>query len=405
MTNINIKNNNVSSTLTQYCITVLLIDDQAMIGEAVRRMLVDEADIIYHYCNSATKALQMAAEVSATIILQDISMPEIDGLTLAKFFRANAATRDIPLIILSGAEDPKVKADAFAAGANDYLVKFPDKIELIARIRYHSKCYINLLQRNEAFQALIASQAALATELGEAAEYVKSLFPQPSNDNGVTTDWIFVPSTQLGGDAFGYHWIDRDNLAIYLLDVCGHGVGAAMLSISIINAIRTETLPGTNFMNPANVLNTLNKNYQMEAHNNMFFTIWYGVYKKSERKIMFSSGGHPPAILLNTHTDKPSNMIQLKTDGPLVGCFPDVQYKTDSCLVEKSNKLYVFSDGVYEITKKDGTLLTLDRFIERLALPSQNGKSEVISIMEYIVDLQDSDYFDDDYSMLQIILN
>jgi two-component system, chemotaxis family, response regulator WspR len=135
-------------------ITVLLIDDQAIIGEAVRRMLSGEQDVIFHFCSDPAQAIQKAIEVAPTVILQDLVMPEIDGLMLLKFFRANAVTRDIPMIVLSSKEEVELKAEAFAIGANDYLVKLPDKIELIARIRYHSRAYINLLQRDEAYQAI-----------------------------------------------------------------------------------------------------------------------------------------------------------------------------------------------------------------------------------------------------------
>src|SRR5262249_9202961 len=127
--------------LTQHKITVLLIDDQPMIGEAVRRMLVNEQDIQFHYCKDATRAIDEAIKVSPTVILQDLVMPEIDGLTLVKKFREVDATRETPMIVLSTKEEPTIKAEAFALGANDYIVKLPDRLELLARIRYHSKGY------------------------------------------------------------------------------------------------------------------------------------------------------------------------------------------------------------------------------------------------------------------------
>ena len=131
--------------LTQHKVTVLLIDDQPMIGEAVRRMLAGEPDIVFHYNRDAAKALEEADRLKPTVILQDLVMPDIDGLTLVKTFRAHEPTRETPLIVLSTKEEPTVKAEAFALGANDYIVKLPDRLELLARIRYHSKGYINLL--------------------------------------------------------------------------------------------------------------------------------------------------------------------------------------------------------------------------------------------------------------------
>ena len=130
------------------------------------------------------------------------------------------------MIVLSTKEEPAVKAEAFALGANDYIVKLPDRLELLARIRYHSKGYINLLQRNEAYDALLASQRRLAGEIKQAAHYVRSLLPEKLKKGDVRADWRFVPSAELGGDSFGYHWLDDEHFAIFLLDVSGHGVGS-----------------------------------------------------------------------------------------------------------------------------------------------------------------------------------
>lgn len=142
------------SSLTPYRVTVLLVDDQNMIGEEMRRMLSTEPDIDFHYCQNPIQALKVANQVMPTVILQDLVMPQIDGLILVRYFRANASTRDVPLIVLSVKEDAHTKVEAFALGANDYMVKFPDRLEVIARIRYHSRGYINLLQKYEAYEKL-----------------------------------------------------------------------------------------------------------------------------------------------------------------------------------------------------------------------------------------------------------
>jgi two-component system chemotaxis family response regulator WspR len=140
---------------------VLLVDDQAMIGEAVRRGLANEENIDFHFCADPHQAIAQAIQIKPTVILQDLVMPGLDGLTLVREYRNNPATRDIPIIVLSTKEDPLIKSAAFAAGANDYLVKLPDNIELVARIRYHSRSYMTLLQRDEAYRALRVSQQQL----------------------------------------------------------------------------------------------------------------------------------------------------------------------------------------------------------------------------------------------------
>jgi two-component system chemotaxis family response regulator WspR len=156
------ESNNSTLSLEHHKITVLLIDDQAMIAEAVRRSLSSEEDIEFQYCQDPTKAIKLAADIDATVILQDLVMPDIDGLMMVRYFRVNKSTSKIPIIVLSTKEEATIKSEAFKLGANDYLVKLPDKIELIARIRYHSQAYINQLERDEAFRALEESRAQLA---------------------------------------------------------------------------------------------------------------------------------------------------------------------------------------------------------------------------------------------------
>ena len=149
------------TTTNENSAMVLLVDDQAMIGEAVRRGLDQEENIDFHFCADPHQAVAQAVRLKPTVILQDLIMPGLDGLTLVREYRNNPATRDIPIIVLSTKEDALVKSAAFAAGANDYLVKLPDTIELVARIRYHSRSYLTLLQRDEAYRALRVSQQQL----------------------------------------------------------------------------------------------------------------------------------------------------------------------------------------------------------------------------------------------------
>src|SRR5271157_895943 len=379
--------------LTQHKVTVLLIDDQPMIGEAVRRMLAGAPAIAFNYCRDATKALEEAARIKPTVILQDLVMPDIDGLTLVKNFRANEGTKETPMIVLSTKEDPAVKAEAFALGANDYIVKLPDRLELLARIRYHSKGYIALLQRNEAYQALMASQKRLASEVKQAARYVQSLLPDKLKKGFIKTDWRFVPSAELGGDSFGYHWLDDDHFAFYLLDVSGHGVGAALLSVSAMNALRSQALPNTDFRQPSQVLFALNNAFQMDQQNGLYFTIWYGVYHKPTRRIDYSGGGHPPAFLVNGQSADQAALEVLESTGPMVGAIPDLEFKTSSTSLNAFAKLYLYSDGVYEIERIDGSMWPFDDFVAfmKQGPHDQAGDSAMDRLIAYDRQIQGRD--------------
>ncbi|MCF8143180.1 MAG: SpoIIE family protein phosphatase [Deltaproteobacteria bacterium] len=390
-----------ATQLTQHGIQVLLIDDQAIIAEAVRRMLHQEPDIRFHYCQDPAQAIQTACDIHPTVILLDLIMPEIDGLTLAKFLRANKLTREIPLIVLSSKEEAVTKAEAFAAGANDYLVKLPDKIELIARIRYHSNAYIMRLQRNEAYEALVASQKALTNELSQASEYVRSLLPHQLTGD-IRTDWEFIPSTSLGGDSFGYHWIDDDHFAIYLLDVCGHGVGAALLSISALNTLRSESLNYVDFRDPSQVLEGLNEVYQMEAHHEMFFTIWYGVFNRERRDLIFASGGHPPAIARTGMSSQTAETVALNLGGLIIGGLPGQKYQKSTLVLEPYARLYIYSDGIYEVSRPEGGMVQLNDFIELVGNLSREGDGSPKTIINAMRRIQNKEMFEDDVSLLEV---
>lgn len=146
----------------KYPIIVMLVDDQPFVAEAIRMQLEEDREINFHYCASPDQAIPTALEIRPTVILLDLMMPDVDGLALLRYFRANPEIRDVPVIVLSSRGEATVKADAFDAGANDYLIKLPDRIEMIARIRYHSNAYIMKLQRDEAYRSLRESQKKLA---------------------------------------------------------------------------------------------------------------------------------------------------------------------------------------------------------------------------------------------------
>ncbi|WP_010583856.1 SpoIIE family protein phosphatase [Schlesneria paludicola] len=383
-------------------IKVLLVDDQQIVAEAIRRMLESEDDIEFHYCSDPAQALLRAKELSPTVILQDLVMPDIDGLLLLKFYRANEATRDIPIIVLSSQEEPVTKAKAFGLGASDYLVKLPNRVELIARIRHHSSGYIHLLERNEAFEALRESQRELAEDLAQAERYVTSLLPEKLNSDRLITDWMFIPSSKLGGDSFGYHWLDDQNFACYLLDVCGHGVKSALMSVSAMNVLRAQSLAGCDFRDASQVLSALNNAFLMEKHNEMYFTIWYGVYNTDTRELNYSGAGHPPAILLSGDGASPRKCLQLESQGPMTGVVEDMPYDGQRVDVAPGSLLYLYSDGICELHKPDGSMWPFGEFVEAISAPPPPGESAIERIHSVGRDVQGGAPFVDDFSILEI---
>ena len=295
-----------------------------------------------------------------------------------------------------------IKAQAFALGANDYLVKLPDRVELIARIRYHSRSYLAQLERDEAYRQLAESQRLMAEELAQAARYVQSLLPAPLAGE-VRLDWRFTPSTQLGGDMFGYHWLDPDHLAIYLLDVSGHGVGSSLLAVSAGNVLSSQALPQTDFRDPGQVMSRLNDVFPMEKQNNKYFTIWYGVYRRGERSLAFSNAGHPPPFLWMGPAPDRATLHQLKAKDPFIGMLPPgMEWTTQVVSLEPFARLLVYSDGAYEIARPGASMWTHHEFVEFLdSLPHED---ELICdrLLAHVKQLHGSEILEDDFSVMEI---
>jgi len=237
----------------------------------------------------------------------------------------------------------------------------------------------------------------LDRDLEKARNYVLSLLPSPIVTGTVQAEWFIVPSAKVGGDAFGYGALDNDRFAIYLIDVSGHGVGAAMLSVSILNVLRQLALPGTDFGRPGEVLNRLNAMFQMENHNGMFFTIWYGVYNRLDRSLVYSSGGHHPAYVVSP--DRKS-FAPLTTAGPLIGVQEDKRYTEAQTSIAAGSSLHLFSDGVFEIVDKQARELGLKDFLPLLHQPPVEGRSEPQRIYQTVRNTARPGPLDDDFSYL-----
>jgi len=177
-------------------IKVLLVDDQVFIGKVVGLYLKTEEDIDFYFCQDPTKAIDIALEIGPSVIIQDLTMPKIDGLTMVKAYREYNVLKRTPLIVLSSQENAKIKDDAFTSGANDYIVKPPDRIELLARIRYHSKAYNNILQLDDAYKEVNRQR----TELEIRNSFIKKTFGRYLSDNIVSSILDTPEGLELGGE-------------------------------------------------------------------------------------------------------------------------------------------------------------------------------------------------------------
>ncbi len=274
-----------------------------------------------------------------------------------------------------------------------------DELEVLAELAAIVERELGLVETVALQQKLIESRNRLSHEMAQASQYVLSLLPEPI-DGLVAARRRFEPSSELGGDFFGYDWIDDDHFVVYLLDVSGHGVGAALLSISVGNALRGRSLPGADFLDPSSVLARLNESFPMDRHDEKYFTIWYGVYNSSRRTLTYAGGGHPAAVLLTRSAHDRVRPIDLGVGGPPVGAFAEAGFERATVPVEPSSKLYVFSDGAYEIPRRGGSMMTRRELVDFLTSPSTpTGPDEV---WRFILGQSDVAGPIDDFSFIEI---
>ena len=239
----------------------------------------------------------------------------------------------------------------------------------------------------------------LDRDIQKASDYVLSLLPAPIVSGPVCAEWRFVPSTQLGGDAFGYDWLAPDTFAFYLVDVSGHGVGSAMHSVSVLNVLRQRALPHVDFKNPAEVLASLNSRFPMQEHNTLYFTMWYGVYHTESRVLSYGSAGHGPAILVPS--DKRETQ-PLGVPAVMIGMLPDVTYEVQHTTVPPGSTLFVFSDGAYEIVTKKDQRWDLENFLPLLMDPSVPGTTEPDRVYRAIKQAAKAGPLEDDFSLIAL---
>ena len=238
----------------------------------------------------------------------------------------------------------------------------------------------------------------LDRDIDQASRYITALLPAPLKEGPILSDWVLVPCARLGGDAFGYRFIDEKHFAIYLIDVSGHGAGAAMHAVSVINVLRQGVIAGVDFLDPASVLAALNDMFRMETHGEMYLTIWYGVYDLDARTLHYACAGHHASYLVAPGR---ARAAPLQVRNRAVGVAPGSGYKTATCDVAFGSTLYVFSDGVFEITDKAGNDWSIEGFASLLLeQPQDPAQSECHRLLDLVREHSREHDLQDDFTLM-----
>ncbi|MDR3508918.1 MAG: SpoIIE family protein phosphatase [Caulobacteraceae bacterium] len=241
------------------------------------------------------------------------------------------------------------------------------------------------------------AEARLTTELREAVEYVRALLPEPIISGPVQTEWWYVPSSELGGDAFGYQYIDDRTLVGFLLDVTGHGIGAGMHAANIVNVLRRRALPGVDFHDPGQVAAGLNAMFPMEEHGGFMFTLWCFSYDIVERTLRYCAAGHHPSYLVTPDTPEPQDLWQR---APSIGMLPPRPWPSGETRIPRNSHLYIFSDGAFEIVDAKGEEWRMENLRQIIGQHGNRSAGEAQRLYRAVRDAAQPGPLGDDFSVL-----
>lgn len=257
-------------------------------------------------------------------------------------------------------------------------------------------------ERNRLLAEQLKQQSELTkAELDSAATYMASIMPRGLH-GPVAVSSRYIPSRELGGDCFDYHWIDDDNLIFYLIDVSGHGIEPALLAVSLQNMLRSGTLAAPVLLSPEVTLTELNRLFQMDQQNDHYFTMWYGVYQASTRTLRYANAGAPPAFALDCSAGKGLTATALSTTSQPIGVFDDTQFAASTYAVPKGCQIFLYSDGASESVLADGRQLTPEGLLELATRVAGPPDWSLDDLVDRLLEITRAHAFDDDCSFMRL---
>jgi len=377
--------------------TLLLVDDEKLVRMLAKRRLAALGHRMLE-AEDGEMALEILRRESVDLVISDWMMPRLDGAALCEILKRDDHLRNIHFILMTALDTPAQIAEGLRRGADDFLRKSASDQEISARVGAGLRARQLLLDLQESNRLLSQKQAQLESELQSASEYVRSLLP-PKGEvaPGIRLEWMFLPSSQLGGDLFQVARWGDDHIGIMILDMSGHGTGPALRAVSLSALFKSEHIQSSfPSFDPGRILEALNRDNPMTDQGE-YFTSWVGVYQRSTSTLSYANAGHPGGVLVGTGGR--SQVLGRKT-WP-VGFAPDTTYATSSVPIRSGDRLYLFSDGIYEVMNSEMEIwgqTRLQQFLEDIT--NRNMAEGMRAVIEKSRDWQDQSIFNDDVALL-----
>ncbi len=356
-------------------ITLLIVDDSGIYRKIIRSFL-GTYGFKFLEAKNGPQALEIIKNTpDLGLVITDYEMPGMDGATLCTRIRDLKTRNELPIIGISSFEDKLLSAKVIKSGANDFLPKPFQREELACRVikNLETTEYIEMI--NSSLKTISSMNTRMKKDLDAAAKLQRSLLPmEPPEIPGVKLAMQFRPCDELAGDTFNMFPLPDNKLAIYVLDVSGHGVPAALLSVSLCRLLQpdhqrssflvtdSEDGSGLRILSPGEVCSRLNEQFPMDVESFQYFTIIYGILDCNTGEFTFTAAGHPGPVHVRT-----DNTVQtFPSTAIAIGFAPDVKYEETTISLQPGDRLFFYTDGIVEARNDDAEEYSLERLSNQL---------------------------------------
>lgn len=384
---------------------ILLVDDSAD-SRTILSALLEAAGYQTIEACDGEHGLKAVQDVKPSLILLDINMPGLDGFEVCKRLKSDTNCADIPIIFLTAQTDVENKVKALALGAADYVTKPYERPEVLARVQNQLKIRYLMQELWRTNQELSKKQAHIDEDLIAAQEIQRALLPKKDiSHTHLDLAWYFKPCQSIGGDMLNFFSLNESLDAMYILDVSGHGVPAALLTMSMSQTIQHEkesylhNQSNDRVCMPCKMLELLDLEYPFERFAK-YASLVYIVLDATNKQITYSNAGHPSPILLR----KDASVEFLNMGGPILGMGPELaSFEQGQLYINPGDKIILYTDGVTECQDNQGNQFAekgLVKLLQNCAGQSINQCIE--SVVSEIKAINRDSQFADDVSLLGI---
>ncbi len=362
--------------------TILVVDDN-IVNRKLLEGILRKAGYAVIEAVDGEEAVARSHDAVPDLILLDVVMPKKDGYEACLEIKQSEQTADIPIVFLSAKTETHHKVKGLEAGGVDYVTKPFNKEEVLARVRGQLKIRHLTNDLKKANDDLILKQKKIEDDLKAAGEIQKSLLPKKSLEfEQMDLRWRFIPCDTVGGDIFNVFQLSEEIVGLYMLDVSGHGVPSALVTVSTSQVLQPQTgylqkksitsPPHYSVIPPCDVLGFLDRDYPLERFDK-YFTITYLLFNRMDGTVRYSSAAHPPPILLR----KDGSLELLEKGGTIIGMGGMLPFEEGEVKMEYGDKLFLYTDGITEYEDVGETFFGEERFYAQLA----ENKDEPVTVM------------------------